>query len=142
MKRECEGCGTLFTDNRYFEGKLPKNAFCPLCCSERFFADVEHGNKVLREETWKFRPNWEIKAWNASSLYEESSDFLHVNITQEKLKLEISIKKREGYDDEFLVWIGDKQFVCKAESEDEEVKHERGKILSEHSPLEILDKEI
>lgn len=142
MERECEDCGTIFLDDRYFKGKLPKNAFCSLCCSERYFADADHRNKVLKKESWNFRSNWKAKVWNASSLYEESSDFLHVNIKQEKLKLEISIKKREGSNDEFLVWIGDKQFLCKAESEDEEVRHERGKILSEHSPLEILDKEI
>ena len=142
MERECEDCGVIFTDNRYFNGKLPKNSFCPLCCSERFFADIEHGNKVLKEETWNFRPNWKTKVWNSSSIYEESFDFLHVDIKQENLKLEISIKKREGYKDEFLVWIGDKQFICKADPINKEAKHEQGKVLSEHNPLEILDKEI
>ena len=142
MERDCEDCGVSFTDNRYFKGELPKNAFCQLCCSERFFADVDHGNKILKEETWNFRSNWNTKVWNSSSLYEESSDFIHIDIKQGKLKLEMAIKKREGSTDEFLVWIGDKQFICKAEPIDEEARHEQGKILSEHSPLEILDKEI
>ena len=142
MERDCEDCGITFTDNRYFKGELPKNAFCSLCCSERFFADVDHGNKVLKEETWNFRSNWNTKVWNSSSLYEEGSDFLHIDIKQGKLELEMAIKKREGSTDEFLVWIGDKQFICKAEPIDEETRHEQGKILSEHSPLEILDKEI
>ncbi len=142
MERDCEDCGFTFTDNRYFKGELPKNAFCQLCCSERFFADVEHGNKILKEETWNFRSNWNTKVWNSSSLYEEGSDFLHIDVKQEKLELQLAIKKREGSNDEFLVWIGDKQFICKAEPIDEEARHEQGKILSEHSPLEILDKEI
>ena len=142
MERDCEDCGVTFTDNRYFKGELPKNAFCPLCCSERFFADVEHGNKILKEETWNFRSNWNTKVWNSSSLYEEGSDFLHIDVKQEKLELQLAIKKREGFNDEFLVWIGDKQFICKAEPIDEETRHGQGKILSEHSPLEILDEEI
>ena len=142
MERECEDCGVSFMDDRYFKGELPENAFCPLCCSERFFADVDHGNKTSKEETWNFRSNWKAKVWNTSSLYEEGSDFLHIDIKQGKLELEMAIKKREGSTDEFLVWIGNKQFVCKAEQTDEDARHEQGKILSEHSPLEILDKEI
>lgn len=142
MERECEDCGITFTDKRYFNGKLPKNSLCPTCCSERFFADVEHGNKVSKEENWNFRPNWKAKAYNSVSVFEESFDFLHIDITQGKTELQISVKKREGSDDEFLVWIGDKQFVCKAEPTNKEAKGELGKILSEHSPFEILDKEI
>lgn len=142
MERQCEDCGINFTDQRHFNGKLPKNALCPTCCSERFFADVEHGNKVLKEQNWKFRPNWEAKVFNSVSVFEESFDFLHVDIKQGKIELQISIKKREGFDDEFLVWVGNKQFICKAEPTNKEAKGELGKILSEHSPFEILDKEI
>lgn len=142
MERECEGCEVVFMDNRYFKGELPKNAFCPTCCSERFFADMDHTHKSHKEETWNFRPNWKTKVWNSSSLYEEGSDFIHVDVKQGKLKLEISIKKREGFNDQFLVWIGNKQFLCKAEPKNADAKHERGEIVSEHSPLEILDKEI
>lgn len=139
MERECEDCGVTFTDKKRFNGALPKSAFCDLCCSERFFADIEHSRKNHKKEIWKFRSNWKAEVFNSSSLYEESSDFLHVGIKQEKLDLEIAVKKREGYDGEFLVWIGNKQFVCKAEPRDDEARHERGKVLSEHNPLDTMD---
>ena len=142
MERECEGCETVFTDKRYFNGELPKNAFCPLCCTERFFADVEYGNKTSKSKTWKFRSGWKVKTFNTSSLYEESSDFFHADINKGKLQLEISIKKREGSNDEFLVWIGGKQFLCKAEPKNPEAKCGIGTIVSEHTPFEILDEEI
>ena len=142
MERECEDCGVTFTDNRYFKNELPKNAFCPLCCSERFFADMEHGNKILKEETWNFRSNWQGKVWNTSSLYEENFDFLHIDIKQGKLELEIAIKKREGLNGEFLVWIGNKQFICKAEPKNDDLRSDQGKVLSEHSTLERLEEEM
>lgn len=142
MERECEDCGVAFMDDRYFKGELPENAFCPLCCSERFYADVDNTHKTRKEETWNFRSNWKAKVWNTSSLYEEGSDFLHINIDKGELKLEIAVKKREGSDDEFLVWIGDKQFLCKSEAKDDGARHDQGKVLSEHSPLDILDEGI
>jgi len=124
--------------------ELPIDSFtneegdCKECNMKRFLLEVFESPKS-EEYMWEFR-NWEVVAYDTKSLLQESSQYLHIKVLQKDLGINLAVAKRTSVDgsldDEFLVWVGDRQFVVKATSEPE--PRTCGVVISSHNEMENL----
>ena len=139
--RECEKEWNWEKDEDDTHDLIPR--VCPPCGMDMFKRDIAHSKKNSKEISFLLSPGWEAEVYNAPNCHEEGQDFLFVDISMNKGKkgISIGIKKRGGNSDDFLVWIGDKQFVVRMEEQgDEEDSSSRnGVVISTHDPKEFLD---
>lgn len=113
-----------------------ENGDCIDCCKKRFFIDMFESPKSI-EQLWKFK-GWSAEVYDTKSALQESEEYLHVEILKKNFRINMGIKKKDGSDDEFQIWIGDKQFVVKAEKV-QEIHADCGKVVSVHKSNEILE---
>lgn len=134
--RECEGCLEYKTTNEFPENKTCP--YCNVCWFKRMKNEIEAPQSVPR--TWKMRSLWSATVFESSMMYEEGMEFLHVDINNKRLELNIAVQKRIGANDEYIVTVGNKKFLCRATDRDDDTKFgEHGIMLSEHHPLEDMD---
>jgi hypothetical protein len=123
--------------------ELPKNKFhgeskdCSDCCQKRLFIEIFESPKSINK-LWKFK-GWSTLVFDTKSALEENGEFLHIDVLKKDIAISIGIKKKDGSDDEFQVWVGDKQFVVKATKVTQEIDNECGKVISTHQSKEILE---
>lgn len=90
---------------------------------------------------WKFRA-WSITAFDTKSLLEEESEYFHIDVMQKNLRINLGIKKKANSEDEYLIWVGDKQLVVKATAVTPgtlELGEDSGKVLSTHEVKDRLE---
>jgi hypothetical protein len=61
---------------------------------------------------------------------------------QKNLRINLGIKKKANSEDEYLIWVGDKQLVVKATAvtpETLELGEDSGKVLSTHEVKDRLE---
>jgi hypothetical protein len=137
--RECDRVWDWEKDEDDTPHFIPK--VCPPCGMDLFKQDMEHSKKNSKEMSFLLSPGWEAEVYNAPNCHEEGQDFLFIDIHMNKGKkgISIGIKKRGGNSDEFLVWMGDKQFVVRMEEQEEDSSENNGIVISTHDPKEFLD---
>lgn len=112
--------------------------YCMACSGERLWAEI-HAPKDPAS-VFKMRPGWTFRVQSNKPLFEEGLDYIHADIQYGKgKKIEISIRKKAGLNDEFILSFADKQFVVMAEPVDKNHKREHGLVISEHDPFEVID---
>lgn len=122
---------------------LPTKSFprevgdCQDCCMKQFYIELFESPKS-EHHLWKFR-GWSADVFDTKSVLEEESEFLHIEVLKKNHRIDVAIKKRPDTDDEFQIWIGNKQFVVKSTKIDEESNVDCGEVVSTHSATDILD---
>ena len=129
--RYCECCDKELPEEKFNQ----EQGDCGDCCQKRAFIEIFESPKS-KTELWKFK-GWSALAFDTKSVLEENDEFLHVDVLKKNLKINIGIRKRDNSDDEFQIWVGNKQFVVKAEKTDE-IHSDCGKVISFHESKEIL----
>ena len=113
---------------------------CEECCAKRFLIDMFESPKS-EQHYWKFRA-WSTTAYDTKSLLEEESEYFHIEVMQKNLRINLGIKKKTNTEDEYLIWVGDKQFIVKATPvtpETIELGEDSGKVLSTHEVKDRLE---
>ena len=140
QQRHCTCCERMLPPN-YFPRDVGD---CNECCTKRFLIEMFESPRS-EQRYWKFR-NWGSTVYDTKSLLEENAEFLHIEVLQKNLRITLGIKKKaskvDGPDDEYLIWIGDKQFVVQATALTPEVieqGQDSGKVLSTHDAKARLE---
>jgi hypothetical protein len=119
----------------------PNSDFCFSCNGGRMRLEAEAQDK-MGEITFQFK-GWKVEASAAISLFEERANWVYLDAIigggKTQLLMEIALKKREGFEDQFLVAIGDKQIIVRAQPPNDDARYAQGIVLSQHEPLERVD---
>ena len=131
MPRECVGCCRAIE-----EQMAPSCEYCFQCHQKRLEIDWLE-TKDDPEVAYQFR-GWKVTAFAGRSLFDRHANWVFIEGHLGDKTIEVSLKKREGSDDEFIVVIGDKQLVVKA-TDYPESRAGQGRIQSSHDHLEWID---
>lgn len=133
-QRHCSCCDQM----------LPKESFknetgdCEKCHMKRLFIELFESPEP-EHHLWKFR-EWSADVYDTRSLLEEEDEFLQIEVLKKNLSIDISVRKRPDSDDEFQVWVGDKQLIVKASGAKKGLyPDDLGKVISIHKSNEIID---
>lgn len=130
--RQCLCCEKMLPEELFPR----KEGDCQECCMKQFMIELYESPKSDKH-FWKFR-NWSVNVFDTRSVLEEDSEFLHLEILKKDMKIDIAIKKRANKDNQFQIWIGDKQFVIEA-TKNENKHKDCGKYISQHEALENIE---
>lgn len=130
--RHCTCCDQMLPEVSFPRAK----GDCKECCYKQLMIEIKEHPKS-DYHLWRFR-GWSTNVFDTRTMLEEDSEFLHVEVLQKNLKIDIAIKKKENSDDEYKVWVGDKQFVVKATKANKDTD-DCGKLISTHKATDMIE---